>query len=97
MSTLMDQFEKHIQPNRKGFEADPLSYSALAWHTWGFAQTLAGFPINVAEPPTSTDFKSPVLWLTQAHAMAEAARVVLQNEPALDPLPINLRGVCDSQ
>lgn len=38
-----------------------------------------------------------MLWLTQAHALAEAARTVLQNEPDLGHLPGNVKGVCDCQ
>ena len=93
----MNIFDKHILPDRKGFESDPFGYSALAWHKWGMAQTIAGFPVNVAQPPTSKDLKSPILWLTQAHAMSEAACIVIQNEPDLTHLPILVKGVCDSQ
>lgn len=86
-----------ILPNRNGFEADPIGYSALAWHKWGMAQTLAGFPVDISKSPSSEDLKSPVLWLTQAHAMSEAARIILQNNPNLDNLPIYTKGVCDCQ
>lgn len=86
-----------ILPNRKGFEADPIGYSALAWHKWGMAQTLAGFPVDISKSPSSEDLKSPILWLTQAHAMAESARIVLQNNPNLEHLPIYTKGVCDCQ
>jgi len=93
----MNPLEKHILPNRDGFGSDPFGYSALAWHKWGAAQTIAGFPVDLSKPPTSDDLKSPVLWLTQAHAMSEAARIVLQNQPELAHLPNSVRGVCDCQ
>lgn len=93
----MSSLETHILPNRNGFGSDPLGYSALAWHKWGAAQTIAGFPMDLSKSPTSEDLKSPVLWLAQAHAMAEAARIVLQNEPDLDHLPDSIKGVCDCQ
>ena len=93
---MMD-FEQHILPNRDGFGKDPFGYSALAWHKWGMAQTLAGFEVDITKPPTKEDLKSPVLWLAQAHAMSEAARVVIQTTPNLEHLPIYTKGVCDCQ
>lgn len=93
----MESFEKHLLPDRKAFAADPFGYSALAWQKWAFAQTVAGYPVEQRKPTTNQDLKSPVLWLSQAHAMAEAARIVLQGEPNLDHMPIFTKGVCDSQ
>lgn len=93
----MEELQKYLEPNRKGFEADPIGYSALAWHRWGLAQSLAGFSVDLEHPPSNEDLNSPVLWMTHAHAMAEAARILIQNNPNLDHLPINLSGVCDSQ
>ena len=49
------------------------------------------------KPPTSKELKSPLLWLAQAHAMAEAAKIVLLNEPELSHLPDSVKGVCDCQ
>lgn len=51
--------------------------------------------VDMSKPPTSEDLKSPILWMTQAHAMAEAAQIVLRNKPELGPLPIFVKGVCD--
>jgi len=93
----MDPLEMHVLPNRDGFGSDPFGYSALAWHKWGAAQTIAGYPVDLSKPPTSEDLKSPVLWLSQAHALAESARIVLQNKPKLSHLPNSVRGVCDCQ
>lgn len=93
----MHALEKLAAPNPKGFDADPIGYSALAWHKWGIAQTMAGFQIDISRPPNATDLKSPVLWLTQAHALSEAAANVLQGEPNLDHLPIYTKGVCHCQ
>ena len=61
------------------------------------AQTLAGFPVDISKSPSSEDLKSPILWLTQAYAMAESARIILQNKPNLEHLPIYTKGVCDCQ
>ncbi len=93
----MKSLEQHLLPDRNAFAADPFGYSALAWQKWAAAQTVAGYPVDLLKPPTSQDLKSPVLWLSQAHAMSEAARVVLKGEPNLDHLPIFTKGVCDSQ
>jgi len=93
----MIDFEKHILPNRDDFDKDPFGYSALAWHKWGMAKTLAGFPVDITKRPTKEDLKSPVLWLSQAHAMSEAALVIIQSTPNLDHLPIYTKGVCDCQ
>jgi len=89
--------EKFVLPNRDDFGRDPFGYSALAWHKWGAARTIAGFPVDLSKPPTSEDLKNPVLWLCQAHAMSESARIVIQNQPELSHLPNYLKGVCDCQ
>lgn len=86
-----------IRPNRTSFAADPFGYSALALHKWETVKTIAGFPVDPARAPTSADFKSPVLWLAQAHALSEAARVVLESEPSWEHMPPLMQGVCDSQ
>lgn len=91
------KLEEFLLPNRDDFGKDPFGYSALAWHKWGAACTLAGFPVDLSRPPTSEDLKNPVLWLTQAHAMSEAARILIQNQPELSHLPNNLKGLCDCQ
>lgn len=93
----MHSLEKSVAPNSDGFESDPIGYSALAWHKWGMAQTMAGFPVDISQPPTAADLKSPVLWLTQAHALSEAAVNVLRGQPNLDHLTIHTKGVCHCQ
>lgn len=89
--------DEFIQSNRKTFGEDPFGYSASAWRKFGLASTIAGYDIDISKPPTKEDLKNPVLWLTQAHAMAEAARVLFENTPNLDTLPLPVRGMCDSQ
>lgn len=88
---------KYLLPNKSGFESDPLGYCALGWHKWGVAQTLAGFPVDLKKGPASEDLKSPVLWLSHAHAMSEAARVVLAGAPNIEAMPDSLRGVTHCQ
>lgn len=89
--------EKKLQPSREAFAADPIGYSSSAWLKWGIAQTIAGFPVDISKPPTSEDLKSPILWLTQAHALTQAATALVKNQPNFEDMPINMRGVCDTQ
>jgi hypothetical protein len=86
-----------IQPNRTKFAEDPFGYSAFAWHKWGFAREISGFPVDLDASPTTDELKSPVLWLTHAHAMSKAAETVLRAQPAFDTMPDLLKGICDSQ
>lgn len=86
-----------ISPNKDAFGSDPLGYSALAWHKWAMVQTLAGFHVDMQKGPSTEDLKSPILWLSHAHAMAEAARILLAGNLNLGPMPANLRGVCHCQ
>ena len=89
--------EERLLPNRDGFAADPFGYAALGWHRWALAQEIAGFPTDLERPPTAQDLKSPVLWLSQAHALSEAATIVIRSHPNLEQMPVLTRGVCDSQ
>ena len=93
----MDYPEKYIHPNRSKFAEDPFGYSVFAWHRWGLAQEISGFPVALEASPTSDELKSPVLWLTHAYAMSTAAETVLRTEPTFETMPDLLRGVCDSQ
>lgn len=86
-----------LAPNRNAFEADPFGYAGLVWTRWAIAQNVAGFDIDPEKPPTSKDLKSPVLWLTHAHALSEAAAIVIRNEPNLAHLTPFTKGVCHSQ
>jgi hypothetical protein len=86
-----------VGPSEKGFELDPFGYSALAWHKWAMAQNLAGYDVDLEAGPRQEDLKSPVLWLSHAHAMSEAARVLLQGAPNLEAMPESVRGACHCQ
>jgi len=61
------------------------------------ARTVAGYPVDFDKPPTNEDLKSPILWLSQAHALSQAASVVLKSNPNLIVMPQPVRSVCDSQ
>lgn len=93
----MRALKKSISPNPEAFGNDPFGYSAQAWHKWGMAQAMAGFPVDISKPPTAADLKSPVLWMTQAHALSEAAISVLKREPDLEHMTIYTKGVCHCQ
>ncbi|MFT3735012.1 MAG: hypothetical protein QM776_08310 [Rhodocyclaceae bacterium] len=93
----MQELMKKLQPDRDAFAADPFGYAALAWQRWAIALELAGEPIDSLRPPTTEDLKSPLLWLSQAHALSEAAVTVLRADPKVEHLPLLTRGVCDSQ
>lgn len=86
-----------LSPDRTAFAQDPGGYSSLAWMKWAMAQNLAGIPIDPEAPPTAIDLKSPVLWLAQAHALSEAAVLLIRHEPDFRLMPHEIRGVCDSQ
>lgn len=86
-----------LHPSKDGFERDPFGYAALAWHKWAIAQNLAGYFVDLTAGPTEEDLKSPVLWFSHAHAMTEAARVLLQGKPNLEPMPKGIRGACHCQ
>jgi len=93
----MHSLEEHLRPDREKFAADPFGYSNLAWMRWAIAQNLNGADIDPERPPTKSDLKSPVLWLLQAHALSEAASIVLRSQPGLGHIPEPVKGVCDSQ
>jgi hypothetical protein len=86
-----------LKPSKEAFGSDPFGYCALAWGKWAMALTAAGFPVDPSVPPTSEDLKSPPLWLSHAHALSEAATVILRNEPTFESMPELMRGICDSQ
>lgn len=69
----------------------------MAWTRWAIAQNIAGFDVDPEKPPTSQDLKSPILWLSHANALSEAASKVIRGEPNLAHLPIFTKGVCHSQ
>ena len=85
------------KPDRAMFAADPFGYCLLAWHKWGTSLTLAGFSVAPKAFPNSADLKSPVLWLTQAHALSEAAAAVFKQKPTWQSMPPSVRSMCDSQ
>jgi hypothetical protein len=82
---------------RDRFSADPFGYSAFARQRWGIARSVSGFPTDTSKPPTAEELKDPILWVSQAYALSEAAVTVLKNKPEFKAIPAELRGACDSQ
>lgn len=94
----MDDIKKYLKPNRSDFEKDPFGYSAAAIDKYDMASMLAGFHLGFDKPDSSgDDFKNPILWLSQAHALSQAASIILKSEPELDLLPSSVQSACDSQ
>lgn len=87
----------HLKPDPNGFAIYPIGYSALAWHKWGLIQSANGFPTDISKPPTAEDLKDPVLWLSHAGALAEAAACLVRNDPILAAYPSTLRTITHSQ
>lgn len=86
-----------LGPEPEAFAKDPFGYSMLGWHKWGLAQEQAGFPVNLSKGPTGKDLKSPVLWLSHTQALSTAAIALIQNQPNLESLPEDMRGVAHCQ
>lgn len=84
-------------PDRKRFAQDPAGYSRSAWMRWAMIASLNGAELDPFNQPTSEDLKSPMLWLTQAEAMSQAASVLIRVEPSFGNIPPAMRGICDSQ
>jgi len=84
-------------PSRKQFFQDPGGYSRSAWMRWAMIASVDGAELDPTKPPTSEDLKNPLLWLTQAEAMSQAAVALIQTEPSFGNVPAEMRGICDSQ
>ena len=84
-------------PNRKQFTQDPAGYSRSSWMRWAMIASASGAEFDPFKQPTSEDLKNPLLWLTQAEAMSQAAIVLIKAEPSFDNMPTEMRGICDSQ
>jgi len=93
----MNNILQYITPNRKKFESDPFGYSASARNKWELIKGINGFSENLTKSATSEELKNPILWMTQAEALTQAAIIIIKKEPKFENMPINLRGICDSQ
>jgi hypothetical protein len=84
-------------PDPDAFAKDPFGYSSLAWHKWGTIRTLNGFHIDISKHPTAEDLKDPLLWLTHASALAEAATCLVRVHPVFSQFPSSLQTISHSQ
>lgn len=83
--------------DQDAFSKDPLGYSALAWHKWGALSNSNGFAIDITKPPTAADLKNPVLWLSHAHALTEAAICLVRQPSNFVNMHESIRTICMSQ
>lgn len=93
----LEIFISRLTPDRKRFAADPLGYGVLAWQQWELAKFIATGAGESRLTPSANDLKNPLLWLTQAHALSEAARAIFANQPQWETMPPWVHGACDSQ
>lgn len=84
-------------PDRKQFIQDPAGYSRSAWMRWAMIASMNGAETDPFKQPTSEDLKHPLLWLTHAEAMSQAALVLIEAEPSFSNVPLEMQGICDSQ
>ncbi|TRN52305.1 hypothetical protein DT385_26430, partial [Pseudomonas syringae] len=64
---------------------------------WGHACMVAGVNNHSSALSPSDILKNPILWLTQAQAMSDAAFAVLSTEQSFQNMPAPVRGICESQ
>jgi len=84
--------------SKDAFKKDPFSYSALGRILLGRVAEQSGeHIIDVDKPATSEELKNPILWLTQAEALTQAAILVIKSDPEFENIPQPLRGICDCQ
>lgn len=84
-------------PDREMFAKDPAGYSRSGWMRWAMLLAFHGKGIDPTQPPSSDDLKDPILWLAQAEAMTQAAITLTKHEPSFDSMPLEIRGICDTQ
>lgn len=87
----MKTSKRVFPPGREDFAKDPLGYSSLAHLKWAVACERAGYSIDPAAPATSEHLKNPILWLSQANAMSQAAYAVLMTEQGFESMPLSIR------
>jgi len=93
----MNELDKLLKPDKKAFEADPFSYSALGRMRWGLIAEMSGFKMDLEKPATTEELKNPILWLTQAEALTQAATLIIKSEPEFQNMPDYYSGICDGQ
>lgn len=86
-----------LPAGREAFAQDPFGYSAIGAMKWESACLYAGAPIDPSTTSLADQLKNPVLWMSQARAMSQAAEAVLLKQQDFAEMPPPVRGVCESQ
>ncbi|MAT52110.1 MAG: hypothetical protein CMK32_13110 [Porticoccaceae bacterium] len=84
--------------DREGFGKDPFGYSAKAYIQWNMLKALhENGDFDPYASIQDDELKNPVLWLTQAEALTQAALSVIKSTPDFEAMPQPVRVLCDSQ
>lgn len=87
-----------LEADRGKFNSDPLSYSAQGFLQWRMIESIVtNSDFDPYTPPTYEILKNPILWISQAEALTQAAVTIIKSEPGFENMPIQFRGICDSQ
>ncbi|RVU78439.1 hypothetical protein [Pantoea dispersa] len=86
-----------IAPNRNEFENDPISYSAMAYEQWKTLAYLAGYDVDFEGRASSDELKNPVLWLSHARALSDAATIIIKTNNSYEHLQPLIRKMADRQ
>ncbi|MEI4931489.1 hypothetical protein [Aeromonas caviae] len=87
-----------LEADRNKFKKDPLSYSAQGFLQWRMIESMVtNSDFDPYTPPTNEILKNPILWISQAEALTQAAVTIIKSEPKFENMPIHFRGICDSQ
>lgn len=84
--------------DREGFGKAPFGYSAKAHIHWKMLKALhENGDFDPYAPIQDDELKNPVLWLTQAEALIQAALSVINSTPTFEAMPQPVRVLCDNQ
>ena len=88
----------NLEINRDFFEKDPFGYSLLGSYKFILSQSNIDAEEVINQPEsTSQSLKSPILWMSQAYALSEAAKSTLEKQPDFKSMPLDFKSICDSQ
>ncbi|HCG7362904.1 hypothetical protein BTO19_25185 [Vibrio parahaemolyticus] len=84
--------------DREAFGRDPFGYGAGGVFEWQMIEAMhSGGDFDPFKVPENKHLKSPILWLTQAEALSQAAHTLFKNEPEFETMPVLVRSICDRQ
>ncbi|MFQ2771272.1 hypothetical protein ACK3Y4_11120, partial [Aeromonas caviae] len=80
-----------LEADRNKFKKDPLSYSAQGFLQWRMIESMVtNSDFDPYTPPTNEILKNPILWISQAEALTQAAVTIIKSEPKFENMPIHL-------